>query len=229
VASGTPEAARKLIATAIPLACHCYGLTECYGFATVNDANDSVEKRADTEGRPLPGTEIRIICPETGKVLPPGEAGEVCLRGHVTPGYFKNPEATAACFDAEGFFKTGDLGVLDDDGFLHFKGRIKEMLKTGGINVAPIEVEEVLRAHPAIEEAFVTGLPDPVRDEVVAAVIVLACGAELDKDAVIEHCRASLAAYKIPREVVFAKMHEIPQTSTRKVHRMRLVELFAKA
>ncbi|RAR49201.1 fatty-acyl-CoA synthase [Paraburkholderia unamae] len=229
VASGSPEVSRKLIATAMPLLCHCYGLTECYGFATVNDASDPVARRAETEGRVLPGTEVRIVCPETGRTLPAGEAGEVCLRGHVMRGYFKNPEATAASFDADGFFHTGDLGVLDAEGFLHFKGRIKEMLKTGGINVAPIEVEEVLRTHPAIEEAFVTGLPDPVRDEVVAAVIVLARGATLDKAAVLEYCRASLAAYKVPREVVFVPMHEIPQTSTRKVHRMRLAELFSKA
>jgi fatty-acyl-CoA synthase len=226
VGYGSPDAARKLIATAIPLACHCYGLTESYGFCTVNDASDPVDKRSETEGRPLPGTELRIVSPETGRVLPAGETGEVRLRGHIMPGYFKNPEATAASFDAEGFFKTGDLGVLDEGGYLHFKGRIKEMLKTGGINVAPIEVEEVLRTHPAIEEAFVTGLPDPVRDEVVAAVIVLANGATLDKAAVIEYCRQSLAAYKVPREVVFVTMDRIPQTSTRKVHRMRLASLF---
>lgn len=227
VASGSPETTRSVIESGLPLACHCYGLTESYGFATVNGASDPVDKRCNTEGRALPGTELRIVNPVTGQSVPAGEAGEVRLRGHVTPGYYKNPEATAASFDADGFFKTGDLGVLDAEGYLLFRGRLKEMLKTGGMNVAPAEVEEVLRQHPSILDAFITGLPDPVRDEAVAAIIVLHEGCTLGEDEVIAYCRSALAAYKVPRRVMFTTMERLPQTTTGKIHRMRLIELFA--
>lgn len=225
-ASGSPDATRRVIETAMPLACHCYGLTESYGFVTVNDASDPIEKRCVTEGRPLPGFDFIIADPATGEPLPAGQQGEVRIRGHVTPGYYKNPEATAASFDANGYFMTGDLGLLDEGGYLHFKGRLKEMLKTGGMNVAPVEVEEVLRHHPGIAEAFVTGLPDAVLSEAVAAVVVRAPGSAIDAEEVIAHCRASLAAYKVPRHVRFITPEQIPLTTTSKLHRMKLASLF---
>jgi fatty-acyl-CoA synthase len=223
---GSPEATMKILRTVMPLGVRCYGLTETHGFTNVNDAGDPIDKRASTEGRAMPGWEVRIVSLETGKEVPPGEDGEVRLRGRVTRGYYKNPEVTAKSFDEHGFFMTGDIGRLDAEGYLYFKGRYKDMLKTGGMNVAPIEVEEVLLKHPSILEAFVTGLPDPVREQAVAAVIVLKEGAKLEQKEVIQHCRAQLAAYKVPRHVRFASMDEIPQTASRKVHRMRLASLF---
>ena len=123
-------------------------------------------------GRPLPGVDIRIVDGDTGKCLPHGEVGEIRVKGYVTIGYFKDEVKTREASDADGFFMTGDLGYLDADGHLHFRGRTKEMIKTGGINVAPVEIEEILMTHPAVKLAYVVGVPDPQRDEVIAAVIV---------------------------------------------------------
>src|SRR5690606_32207175 len=125
--------------------------------------------------------------------------GEICLKGRVTPGYLDDPERTAEAFDSEGFLRTGDLGVLDADGRLHFRGRLKELVKTGGINVAPAEVEEALAAHPAVELAFVTGVPDPELDGALAAAVGLRPGAQATAEELSAHCRAHLAAYKRPR------------------------------
>lgn len=223
---GTPDTSREILQTVMPLGIRVYGLTESHGFAAMHDAADPLEKRATTDGRVMPGFELRIVAPDTGKVLGPGSVGEIRLRGRLMRGYYKNPESTAATYDDEGWFKTGDVGVLDGDGYLLFMGRFKEMLKTGGMNVAPIEVEEILHKHPAIREAFVTGVPDPVREQVVAAVIVLREGAAMNEEEVLRHCRSQLAAYKVPRLVRFASMDEIPQTTTRKVHRLRLPSMF---
>jgi fatty-acyl-CoA synthase len=227
VAPGSPDATRELIEQYLPLACHCYGLTESYGFATVNDAADPIDKRCFTEGRALPGTELVIVDPATGALLGAGETGEVRLKGHVMRGYYNQSLADTDSLDANGFFKTGDLGQLDDDGYLVFKGRLKEMLKTGGINVSPIEVEEVLRLHPGIREALVIGLPDPVAGEAVAAILILEDGTTLTHEQVRAHCRATLAAYKVPQKTLFTTMDRIPLTSTSKIHRTRLHELFA--
>lgn len=223
---GSPDTSLQIIRTVMPLGVRVYGLTESHGFACMHDASDPVEKRASTDGRVMPGFELRIVSPETGELLGPGQAGEIRLKGHLLHGYYKNPEATAQSWDEHGFFKTGDIGMLDADGYLTFMGRYKEMLKTGGINVAPIEVEEVLLKHPAVREAFVTGLPDPVREQVVAAIIVLKEGASMNADEAIQHCRKELAAYKVPRHIRFATMDELPQTTTRKVHRLKLATLF---
>lgn len=226
---GSPEVTLKLLQTVMPLGIRCYGLTETHGFSNMHDASDPIDKRARTEGRVQPGFEMRIVDPDSGQVLGPRTAGEIRLRGRIMKGYYKNPEATAAAFDEEGWFKTGDIGMVDEEGYLLFMGRYKEMLKTGGINVAPIEVEEVLLKHPAIRDAFVCGLPDPVREQIVGAVIVLNEGMTLTDEDVANHCRAQLAAYKIPRRVRFVSMDELPQTASRKVHRLKLYTLFEQA
>src|SRR5256884_6240974 len=153
--------------------CNVYGLTETYGNCNVTDAHDPEDIRTTTVGRPLPGMEIRIVDRETRRPLPTGEVGEILVRGHLTPGYYKDPEKNAAAFGAEGFLVTGDLGAIGDDGRLRFRGRVKEMVKTGGINVAPLEGEEVLLGHPAVEQADVVGLPGPPKEEILAALVVL--------------------------------------------------------
>jgi fatty-acyl-CoA synthase len=116
--------------------------------------------------------------------------------------------------------------VLDEDGYLHFRSRLKEMIKTGGINVSPAEVEEVLRSHPCVSEAFVIGLPDPIREEVVGAVVVLVDGASFSAEALTAHCRTSLSAFKVPRRFQAVPKDALPLTTTRKIDRARLVELF---
>lgn len=223
---GSPDSSLKLLQSVMPLGIRVYGLTESHGFAAMHDAADPVEKRARTDGRVMPGFELRIVSPDTEKVLAAGEVGEIRLRGRLMRGYYKNQGGTANLYDEDGWFKTGDIGVLDEEGYLLFMGRFKEMLKTGGINVAPIEVEEVLLKHPAVRDAYVTGVPDPVRDQVVAAVIVLREGATLTEEEMIRYCREQLAAYKVPRRVLFATMDELPQTTTRKVHRLQLHTMF---
>ena len=223
---GAPEVTRALLETVMPLGIRCFGLTETHGFSNMHDAADPLDERARNEGRVMPGFEMRIVDPDSGQPLEAGQHGEVRLRGRIMRGYYKNPEATAAAFDEDGWFRTGDIGLVDSNGYLYFMGRYKEMLKTGGINVAPIEVEEVLLRHPSVQEAFVCGVSDPVREQIVAAVLVLKRGATMTEGDVVSHCRSQLAAFKVPRRVRFVTMDELPQTASRKVQRLKLYTLF---
>jgi fatty-acyl-CoA synthase len=199
--------------------CNVYGSTETYGNCAVTDAHDPLPARLHTQGRPLPGMDIRVADPESGRTLPSGEVGELCVAGHVTPGYFGAPELDAAAFDGEGYFHTGDLGLIDTDGRVRFRGRLKEMIKTGGINVAPLEVEGVLLQHPDVKQAYVVGVPDRERDEVVAAALELREGATTDAGAIVAFCRDRLASYKVPTRLVFRKAEEFPRTPTGKIHK----------
>ncbi|TAJ11342.1 AMP-dependent synthetase, partial [Patescibacteria group bacterium] len=197
VTGGTPEQIRNVIETFMPKACHAYGMTETYGFMSVGDAvADNVKQRSEAYGRLLPGMDLKVVNSETGEELPVGETGEVRLKGYVMAGYYKAPEQTAAAFDKDGYLITGDLGHFDEDGFFYFRGRIKEMLKTGGLNVSPLEVEEVLRSHEDVVDAFVTGLPDKVREEIVAAVVVPKDNANITEGMLMEYCRSMLASFK---------------------------------
>src|SRR3989475_3092962 len=172
--------------------------------------------------------EIRIVDRQTRRPSPPGEVGEILVRGHLTPGYYKDTERNAAAFDADGFLVTGDLGLIGDDGYLRFRGRIKEMVKSGGINVAPLEVEEVLLGHPAVEQAYVVGLPDPRKEEILAAVVVLHDGREAEPEALRAFCKAALAAFKVPQEFRLMRRSELPLTATGKVQKFRLAEMLAR-
>jgi fatty-acyl-CoA synthase len=209
--------------------CNVYGLTECYGNCSVTDAHDAPEVRRTTVGYPLPGMEIRVVDRESRKPLPAGEIGEVLVRGHLTPGYYRDPEKNAAAFDGDGFLLTGDLGFIGADGRLRFRGRIKEMIKTGGINVAPLEVEEVLLGHPAVEQAYVVGLSDPRKEEILVAVVVAKPGRDADPAALRALCRDALAAYKVPQEIYVMTREDLPVTSTGKVQKFRLAEQLAAA
>jgi fatty-acyl-CoA synthase len=208
--------------------CNVYGLTECYGNCTVTDAHDPAAVRCGTVGYPLPGMELRIVHRETRRPLPAGEVGEILVRGYLTPGYYKDPEKNAAAFDRDGFLLTGDLGAIGDDGRLQFRGRIKEMVKTGGINVAPLEIEEVLLGHPAVEQAYVVGLPDPRKEEILAAVVVLREGGEAGPDALRAFCKKRLAAFKVPQVFRLMRRDELPVTATGKVQKFRLAEMLAR-
>lgn len=227
VTIGTAAQVRRIAELGVDEICNVYGLTEAYGNSTVTDARMPLDRRVETVGTALAGVEVRIADPDTGAILPHGTAGEIVLRGRVTPGYWNDSERTAEAMTTDGAFRTGDLGMLDDEGCLYYRGRLKEMVKTGGINVAPAEVEEVLSAHPAVELAFVTGLPDPRLDEMLAAVIVIRDGATADPESLAAHCRETLAAYKTPRQFRFVTASELPLTSTGKLQRKRLAELFA--
>jgi fatty-acyl-CoA synthase len=204
--------------------CNVYGATETYGNCAVTDADDSRELRLTTQGLPLPGMQIRVMDTESGRVLPANEIGELRVKGWVTPGYYRDAEQTCAAFDADGYFITGDLGVLDEGGRVQFRGRLKEMIKTGGINVAPLEVEGVLLTHPAVKQAYVIGLPDRGKGEIAAAAIELRDGAAATVEALTAFCRERLASYKVPARFVFKKSNEFPRTATGKVQKPRLRE-----
>ncbi len=226
-AIGPPPAMQMVMDLGAREICNVYGLTECYGNSNVSDASDPVDVRLHTVGRPLPGMEIRIVDRDTRRPLPAGEVGEILIRGHLTPGYYKDPERNAAAFDAEGFFLTGDLGLIDADGHLHFRGRIKEMVKTGGINVAPLEVEEVLLGHGSVEQAYVIGLPDPRREEILAAVVVLKDGRHASEEELRAFCKQALAAFKVPQHFRIMTRADLPVTATGKVQKFRLQETLA--
>jgi fatty-acyl-CoA synthase len=143
------------------------------------------------------------------------------------PGYLNDPETTAASMTKDGFLLTGDLGFLDENGWINFQGRRKELIKSGGINIAPAEIEAVLRTHVMVESAFVTGLADTRLDQAIGAVMVLHPGQSISEIDLKQHCRQTLAAYKVPQHFVFVAANELPVTSTEKLQRNRLADLFS--
>ncbi|MDE2335236.1 MAG: AMP-binding protein [Rhodospirillales bacterium] len=218
-----PQVMRELVEIGPRDMITSYGLTECYGNSANSDAGWPLEWRMIGSGWPLPGVEIEIVDPATRERLPAGSEGEIRIRGNVTKGYRNDPERTAAAIDAEGWFYTGDVGVYGEHGILIFRGRFKEMIKTGGINVTPADVEQVLEEHPKVRQAVVVGVPDPVRDEIVAALVVPVPGADLTQAELVEHCRANVAAFKVPRLIEIAPVDQVPLTDTGKVSK-RLVQ-----
>jgi fatty-acyl-CoA synthase len=222
---GLPEDVQMTMeAVAARELCNVYGLTETYGNCAVTDAHDPLEVRLTTQGLPLPGMQIRAVESGTGRPLPAGEVGELRVRGHLTPGYYDDPEQTRAAFDADGWFVTGDLGLVGEDGRVRFRGRLKELIKTGGANVAPLEVEAVLMSHPGVKQAFVVGVPDRARGEVGVAAVELHEGAAATAELLAAFCRERLASYKVPARIVFRKADEFPRTATGKVQKPRLRE-----
>jgi fatty-acyl-CoA synthase len=176
-------------------------------------------QRAGSHGRPVGGREVRIVDPDTGVALPPGVDGEICVRGpELMAGYLGVPRER--CFDADGFFHTGDLGHLDADGALHFVGRLRDVIKTAGTNVAAAEVEAVVGEHPSVAAAYAVGVPHSRRGEDVG-VFVVARGA-FDADAVLAHCRRHLASYKVPRHLWVRREDELPQKGSGKVDKAAL-------
>src|ERR1700751_5839711 len=194
---GPPEDIRMTIETlGAEELCNVYGSTETYGNCAGTGARDPLELRLCSQGLPLPGMTLRAVDLVTRRPLPQGEIGELAVSGHITPGYYRAPELDAEAFDRDGFFLTGDLGSIELDGRIRFRGRLKEMIKTGGINVAPLEVEQVLLQDPDIVQAYVVGVRDPSKDEIVAAAVELRAGAAADTASIIAFCRERLASYK---------------------------------
>jgi fatty-acyl-CoA synthase len=222
-----PEYKRMtLIEMGISLASAAYGLTESYGNATVSDADDPIETKIATNGRPLPGTELIIIDPASGKVLGPNETGLILLRGHVASGYFRDPDGTQRSFRPDGFFDTGDLGHLDQDGRLVFHARVKEIIKTGGINVSPLELEQLLVRHPQIADAYVVGVPDPVKGEVIVAFVVTRI--KIRESEVKDFVREQAASFKAPHHVLFRTEAQLPRLASGKVAKYKLVQSAAE-
>jgi fatty-acyl-CoA synthase len=224
---GAPEQLQRVVELGAREICHIYGLTETYGNCAVSDGRlDPPDKRFDSVGRPLPGVDLRIVDPDTLEPRANGTVGEIQVRRYVTVGYYKDEDKNLASFTSDGYLRTGDLGFVDDDGYLFFRGRIKEMIKTGGINVAPAEVEEILMAQDGVKLAYVIGVPDAVRDGIIGAVIVPSAGALAQEQALAKACKRHLAAYKLPRLFRFVAEADLPLTSTGKIQRNRLVDFF---
>ncbi|MFJ6799115.1 FadD3 family acyl-CoA ligase [Streptomyces sp. NPDC091268] len=180
-----------------------YGLSEASGIVTMCRRGDPAQTIASTSGRPIPGTEVRIAGPD-GSALPAGEPGEVWVRGHhVMQGYFEDPAETAEAITADGWLRTGDVGVLDTGGNLRITDRIKDMFIVGGFNAYPAEIEQLLGLHPDIADIAVVGVPDPRLGEVGKAYAVRRPGSQLTADDLIAWSRREMANYKVPREVEF--------------------------
>jgi fatty-acyl-CoA synthase len=201
-----------------------YGLTEGSAIATACLPEYAVSK-AGSAGKPILNVDVRIVDDE-GRTLGPGETGEILTGGPaVSKGYWRRPDANAVTF-VDGWCHTGDLGRLDDDGFLYIEGRKKDMIISGAENIYPAEIESVLFQHPKIHEAAVIGIPDPRWGEAVVAVVVQKPGETLTEEEVVEHCKANLASFKKPRHVVFTDA--LPRTPSQKVQKFLLREEYQK-
>jgi acyl-CoA synthetase (AMP-forming)/AMP-acid ligase II len=200
-----------------------YALTESSAAATMCRPGDDPETIATTSGRAVPDVEIRIV-DEAGKTLPPDTPGEVVIRGYnVMKGYFNDPEATAEAIDADGWLHTGDIGTLDERGYIRITDRLKDMVIVGGFNAYPAEIENILVGLEAIQHVAVIGIPDERMGEVCMAFVVPKPGANLTEEEVTAYARENMANYKVPRRV--ALLDEMPLTPSGKVQKYRLREL----
>jgi fatty-acyl-CoA synthase len=215
--AGISQAERRILIEEIGVtgATASYGATELYGNCFGGNPDDSLELKLETCGLPLPGFEFRIVDPVTQAVLPPGEVGLLQVRGYVIDTYYGNPEETASAITEDGFYNTGDLGAFGEDGYFRYSSRQKEMIKVGGINVSPVEIEQLLLRHPQIREASVVGVPDEAKGE--AMVAILAVTGELPADDVRAYMRDTAASYKTPGHILIRPVDWVPRTASGKV------------
>nr|MBA2440868.1 AMP-binding protein [Rubrobacter sp.] len=227
IMAGSPcpiEVMKKVVdvmgATEITIA---YGQTESSPVITQTRTEDPIERRVSSVGRKLPDVEVRIVDVDTGADCAPGEQGELLTRGyHVMRGYYKMPERTEEVIDGEGWLHTGDLAIMDEQGYVEITGRAKDMIIRGGENVYPREIEEFLYTHPDISDVQVYGVPDERYGEQVAAAVKPKPGVTLDAESVQEYCRENIARFKVPCYVDFVE--EYPTTASGKVQKYKLRE-----
>ncbi|TMD40422.1 MAG: AMP-binding protein [Chloroflexi bacterium] len=201
----------------------CYGMTETSPVSTQSHTDDSLEKRVSTVGSAHPHVEIKVIDPETGRIVPRGTPGEFCTRGYsVMLGYWNNEQATREAIDGARWMHTGDLATMDADGYLNIVGRIKDMVIRGGENIYPREIEEFLYSHPAVSDVQVIGVPDRKYGEEIMAWVKLRSTAQVSGDELREYCRGKIASYKIPRYWKF--VDAFPMTVTGKVQKFKMRE-----
>jgi fatty-acyl-CoA synthase/long-chain acyl-CoA synthetase len=223
-----PPGVAEPIMAAMPQALQVgsFGMTEAAGTVCTGGWDEVEARRITRLGKPLPGLDVRIVNPETGADLKNGLRGEVLVRGYsLFEGYYKDPEKTAQALDADGWFHTGDIGSLDDDGTIMFHGRFKDMLKVGGENVAAAEIEGLLGRHPAVKLAQVVGIPDAKYVEVPAAFVELKPGVKASEKELIDFCRKEISSFKVPRHVRF--VDEWPMSSS-KIQKFRLRDALVK-
>ena len=221
---GSPEevriAAEELGAAQI---CNIYGSTETYGNCIVTPSDWPLERRMAGQGPPLPGVSLRIVDPASGQVLPAGETGALEVAGYLTPGYSgASAEHNEAAFTRDGYFRTGDLGSIDDEGGFHFAARGADIIKRAGINVSPAEIETLLLTHPAVAQAAVVGAAAGERGEAIVAFVVAKPAAQTTPEALRDHCRAFASSYKVPDHIEIRAA--LPVTETGKLFRRALRE-----
>ncbi|NCC24858.1 MAG: AMP-binding protein [Deltaproteobacteria bacterium] len=210
----------------------CYGLTEGSPVMTQTRVDDDIAKRVESVGRAMPMIEVRVVDPETNEPVASGVQGEVCCRGYnVMKGYYKMPEATAKAIDKDGWLHSGDLGTMDEQGYLRITGRIKDMIIRGGENIYPREVEEFLYTMDGVSDVQVVGVPSHKYGEEVGAFIILKPGFECAPEDVKDFCRGKIARYKTPKYIAFVDSY--PMTASGKIQKYKLrekaVELFPEA
>jgi fatty-acyl-CoA synthase len=200
-----------------------YGLTETSPVVTMSEIDDEVERRVHTVGKALPCTELKIVSVATGEVVEAGVQGEICARGYMLmKGYDGEPEATAKVVDGEGWFRTGDLGVMREDGYFKVTGRAKDMIIRGGENVYPREIEEFLYTNAKVAEVHITGLPDERLGEAVLAWIKLKAGETATAEEIKEFCKGKIAHFKIPEYIRFVEA--FPTTLSGKIQKYKIRE-----
>src|SRR3954447_9489601 len=201
-----------------------FGQTEVSGVVTTTRPDDTPEDQAETVGHPVPQVEIKVADPVTGDIVPIGTEGELCARGYQTMmGYLDDPQATAATLHADGWLHTGDLGSMDERGYVRITGRLKDMIIRGGENVSPKEVEDVLFSHPEVAEVIVLGVPDPEWGEEIAAVVRPVSPSSPPSAAELrEYCRSQIARFKSP--ALWAFVDTYPTTAAGKIQKFELLE-----
>lgn len=223
MASAVPTAyrARRLLAPLRHLT--AYGITEVGANVAMSDLDATDEQACETSGRACPGFELRVVDPETGRDRPVGVPGELWVRArYMMQGYYGKPEETARALDADGWFHTGDMALVRPDGYMRLIGRYKDMLKVGGENVDPMEVEGHLLRHPAVRQVAVVGYPDARLTEVAVAFVIPKDGAAITAEALIAACRGRIASFKIPRHVFLVE--DLPTTASGKIRKVDLRE-----
>ncbi len=203
--------------------CNFFGQTEASPFITKTLPDDPFELRATTVGLPLPHSEVKLINPATGDLVPVGERGEFCCRGYqVMAGYYQMPEQTNAAIDGERWLHTGDLATMNEQGYINIVGRLKEMVIRGGENIFPREVEEFLLRHPGVAEVYIVGVPDTYFGEELLAVVRPREGAEVTEQELREFCKGKISHQKVPRYFQFVDTY--PMTASGKVQKFVLRE-----
>jgi HIP---CoA ligase len=210
-------------------ACNAYGMTETFGHSTMSEASDDLHSKATSQGRALPTQQVRVVA-DDGRPADIGATGQIQVRGLITPGYLDDPELNAASFTADGWFRTGDLGWLDDEQRLHYVGRSTEMMKVKGVKVSPAEIEAVLAEQPAVDQVYVFGIPMTSADDEIAAAIVPRnpgyCAADLTAD-LQRWVKDHATGYKVPKYIVFFADTDLPTTDTGKLSRRLLRDIVA--